>query len=148
MKTYETDLNDEVLELLIDMSRDWENERSCHGYRANTREDIEDNRIFLAKEDGKVIGYLFGKAERSENMSSIMPEDTPYFEVEEIYVVPDMRSKGVGSRLFHCAEEAVRDEAEFIVLSTATKNWKAVFHFYIDELDMTFWNARLFKKIK
>jgi len=36
---------------------------------------------------------------------------------------------------------------EFIMLSTATKNYKSILHFYIDELGMDFWNARLFKKI-
>ena len=33
------------------------------------------------------------------------------------------------------------------MLSTATKNWRAILHFYIDELDMRFWNARLFRRI-
>jgi hypothetical protein len=33
------------------------------------------------------------------------------------------------------------------MLSTATKNWKAIFHFYLDELGMKFWSARLFKKV-
>jgi len=50
--------------------------------------------------------------------------------------------------LFRYAEESVKSETEYMVLSTATKNWKAIFHFYLDELDMTFWSARLFKKIK
>lgn len=30
---------------------------------------------------------------------------------------------------------------------SATRNWKAILHFYIEELGMEFWNARLFKKI-
>lgn len=45
-------------------------------------------------------------------------------------------------------ENTVKPEAEYMVLSTATKNWKAIFHFYLDELDMQFWSARLFKKIR
>ena len=90
---------------------------------------------------------LFGKVYPSKSMKSIMPEGTPYFEVEELYVVPKKRSQGIGEKLFKYAENAVKDEAEYMVLSTATKNWKAIFHFYIDELDMTFWSARLFKKI-
>ena len=77
-----------------------------------------------------------------------MPEGTPCFEVEELYVVPEKRSQGIGAKLFRYAEEAVKPEADYIVLSTATKNWKAIFHFYLDELDMTFWSARLFRKIE
>ena len=77
-----------------------------------------------------------------------MPEGTSCFEIEEIYVIPSRRSAGIGKALFEFAAHAVREEAEFIILSTATKNWKAIFHFYLDELDMTFWNARLFRKIR
>ena len=93
------------------------------------------------------MGYLFGKVYKSEQMKSIMPEATPYFEVEELYVVPERRSQGIGEKLFRFVENTVKTEAEYMVLSTATKNWKAIFHFYLDELDMTFWSARLFKKI-
>ena len=76
-----------------------------------------------------------------------MAENTPFFEVEELYVIPEMRSHGVGRTLFRYAETAVRGDADFMVLSTATRNWKAILHFYLEELGMEFWNARLFKKI-
>ncbi len=148
MTIQETTLTDDVLSQLIRFSEDWAAEESCWGYRANTVSDIEGNRIFMASEDDRPIGYLFGKMEHSENMKSIMPEGTPYFEVEELYVVPQCRSKGIGSALFDYAMKSVSEEAEFMVLSTATKNWKAIFHFYIDELGMDFWSARLFKRIR
>ena len=148
MTIREVNLDDEVLERLIRLSEDWAAENSCYGYRPNDRTDIEGNRIFLAEEDGAVTGYLLGKVCQSEQMKSIMPEGTPYFEVEELYVVPEKRSRGIGAILFRYAEEAVKPDAEYMVLSTATKNWKAIFHFYLDELDMTFWSARLFRKIE
>ena len=147
MKIYESDKDERVINRLIEFSRDWESENSCYGYRANRREDIEGNRIFLAEENGTVAGYLFGHVFRSENMRSIMPEGTACFEVEELYVIPSLRSQGIGQALFSFASEAVRSEAEFMILSTATKNWKAVFHFYLDELGMEFWSARLYKRI-
>ena len=141
-------LDDEVLSVLIRFSIDWAAEKSCFGYRANKRSDIEGNRIFLAEDEGKAIGYLFGKTTTSHNMQSIMPEGTSCFEVEELYVLPSTRSQGIGSELFRFAEESVCKDAEYITLGTATKNWKSIFHFYIDELGMEFWSARLFKKIR
>ena len=144
----EVKLNASVLSQLIRFSEDWAAEKSCYGYRANDKSDIDGNRIFYALENKKVVGYLFGKVYKSENMQAIMPKGTPYFEVEELYVIPEMRSRGIGQELFKYVEQAVKDEAEYMVLSTATKNWKAIFHFYIDELDMQFWSARLFKKIE
>ena len=147
MMIHEVNLNEEVLDQLMRFSEDWAAEDSCYGYRPNEKSDIEGNRIFFAEDGNTVIGYLFGKVCQSEQMKSIMPEGTPYFEVEELYVVPGRRSQGIGAKLFKYTEEAVKSEAEYMVLSTATKNWKAIFHFYLDELDMTFWSARLFKRI-
>ena len=143
----ETPLTDGVVSRLIALSEDWASEQSCCGYRANRREYIEGNRIFLAEEGDRVIGYLFGHAFRSENMRSIMPEGSACFEVEELYVVPGCRSRGVGAALFRHAERAVGGEAEYMVLSTAVRNWRAIFRFYLDELDMKFWSARLYKRI-
>ena len=148
MTIREADLDERTLAVLIGFSEDWAAEKSCFGYRPNEKSDIEGNRIFLAEEDGRAVGYLFGKVYPSKQMQSIMPEGTPYFEVEELYVAPERRSRGIGMKLFSYAEEAVKAKAEYMVLSTATKNWKAVFHFYLDELDMTFWSARLFRKIR
>lgn len=76
-----------------------------------------------------------------------MTEGTPFFEVEEIYIVPAMRSKGIGAELFRFAENLVWEEADYVLLSTATRNWRAILHFYIDELGMEFWSARLFKPL-
>ena len=130
MTIREAVLDEKTLAVLIGFSEDWAAENSCFGYRPNEKSD------------------MFGKVYPSKQMQSIMPEGTPYFEVEELYVVPERRSRGIGMKLFRYVEEAVKAEAEYMVLSTATKNWKAVFHFYLDELDMTFWSARLFKKIE
>ncbi|MDY6324077.1 MAG: GNAT family N-acetyltransferase [Catonella sp.] len=147
MEISEVKLTESVINILIRLSKDWEAENSCHGYRANDKSDIEGNRVFLARENNNVIGYLFGNIFESENMRSVMPKGTSCFEVEELYVIPEKRSLGVGTALFKYAENAVKDEAEYIVLSTATKNWKAIFHFYLEELGMEFWSARLYRKI-
>ena len=140
---------DEVLqEKLISMSADWEAEQSTYGYRKNDRSDIEPNRIFLAQEGDCLLGYLFGRRELAKNASSVMADGTVFFEIEELYVVPEQRSRGVGRALYRHVEEVVRSEGmEYILLSTATKNYKSILHFYIDELGMDFWSARLFKRI-
>lgn len=145
----EAALSPELLETLIALSADWEAEGSCHGYRKNTAADIEGNRVFLLERetDGAVLGYLFGHAEKAKNSSSVMPDGTPFFEVEELYVKPAFRGRGWGAALFRAAEEALRGEADYLMLSTATKNWRAILHFYLEELDMRFWSARLFKKL-
>lgn len=148
MNIYETQLSDRLLEKLIAMSGDWEAENSTYGYRRNDRSDIEGNRIFLAEQDGEILGYLLAHGEKSERASSIMPDGTPYFEIEELYVVPSHRSEGIGKALFRFGEQKAKEKGiGFIMLNTATKNYKSILRFYIDELGMDFWSARLFKKV-
>lgn len=148
MRVYEADWSEELERGLIRLSRDWEAEDSCRGYRANTHEDLAGRRVFLAEEDGQILGYLFGLRETAEKKSTVMDAVTPYFEIEEIYVRPERRSQGIGRSLFAFAEETIRSEGlRFLMLSTATKNARAILHFYLDELGMTFWSARLFKKL-
>ncbi|MBQ8383287.1 MAG: GNAT family N-acetyltransferase [Clostridia bacterium] len=148
MEIFETQLTDELLPKLLAMSADWEAEQSTYGYYQNDRSDIEGNRIFLATENGTVVGYLFGRETRAERSRSIMPDGTLYFEIEELYVPPVYRSRGIGRALFAFAETKIKqDGIEFILLSTATKNYKAILHFYIDEMGMDFWSARLYKQL-
>lgn len=143
----EVSLSDPMIETLITLSADWEAENNCRGYRKNGRGNLEGNRIFVAEESGEIIGYLFGKLEKSKDQGAVVPDGTDYFEVEELYVKPACRSHGVGSALFRYVEEQVRPEAEYLMLGTATKDHRAILHFYIDELGMEFWSARLFKKL-
>lgn len=142
----ETKLSEEVLEELISMSIDWEKENSCHGYRRNQKEDIQGNRIFLAKDGDEILGYLFGYEEVQEKHSSVIEEGKKCFEVMEIYVKPEYRDKGVGRKLFEYMEEKV--DVDYLTLSTATKNYRAILRFYIEYLGLDFWSARLFKKMK
>lgn len=147
MQIYETTLTEEVLARLIELSVDWTNENSCYGYRPNDKSDIDGKSIFVAEDAGVIIAYLFGQMVQPEKPTAAMPEGTPYFEINELYVIPERRSQGIGGKLFRFAEETMKPEADYLVLSTATKNWKAILHFYLEEMDMTFWSARLFKKI-
>ena len=76
-----------------------------------------------------------------------MKDGTAYFEIEELYILPQYRCMGLGKLLFQHVEKIVSNEVEYIMLSTATKNWKAILHFYIEELGMEFWSARLYKRV-
>ena len=145
---YEALLTEEVISELIRMSREWEEKNNTYGYYANSEDDIEGRRVFIAERDGRIVGYLFGMTEKEEKGSSIIKAGTSYFEIEELYVIPEMRSQGLGKKLFSFAEDAVSDEAEYVILSMAAKNWKPLLHFYMDEVGMEFWNARLFRRIR
>ncbi|MBQ9324505.1 MAG: GNAT family N-acetyltransferase [Clostridia bacterium] len=143
----ETALTPEVTDELLRMSEDWEKENSCHGYRKNAETDIAGKRIFTACSGAQIIGYLLGHGEKTDKPSSMIPQGETVFEVDELYVCPAFRGQGVGAQLFQYAEQAVLDEASFLTLTAASRNGKAILHFYLEEMGMTFWSARLFKPL-
>ena len=141
--------NQNDINRLIELSQAWAAENSCYGYVANEADEFNGKRIFVAEDDTGIVGYLFGHAAKAKNMHSLMPAGTPYFEIDELYVLPALRSRGVGKGLFAFAENRlVRDGVPFLVLTTATKDHASVMRFYTEKAGMTPWSATLFKKIQ
>lgn len=148
MKLFEIGDNSTIINDIVSLSQQWENEDISNGYLHNELTDIVGNRIFVAVEENETLGYLFGKMKQAENISSIIPDNAKYFEIEEFYVKKDFRSQGIGRQLFDFVENQVKiDGSEYLFLNSATKNYKAVLRFYIDVVDMNFACADLFKKI-
>ena len=132
---------------LLELSLMWEKEDSCYGYHANTEDDLKD-RYILAAYDDELIAYVFGKEEVQDKQTSVIDKNMHYFEIEELYVHPSYRSRGIGKQLMETLEKELKKKGlRMMVLSTATKNWKAIMHFYIDEIEMNFWSARLYKHL-
>ena len=134
---------------MVQMSGDWENENSCWGYRKNEEASLSGFRIFVAETGGVIIGYLFGATQTSKGMSAVIPDDRAYFEIEELYMKPAYRSQGIGRALMNYLEDILlAEKIDHIFLSTAIKDYKRILHFYIEEMGMSFWSARLFREIK
>ena len=136
---------------LIEMSGEWESEFSTFGYLKNEAKDLENQRLIIAIDTStkKPVGYLYGHKYKTMNASATIPKNSNVFELEEIYVKKMYRSRGVGTLMFNAIEEKLKNEnIDYITLTTATKDYKKILHFYIEELGMTFWHARLFKDLK
>lgn len=106
-------------------------------------------RAFGAYEGGELVGYLLSSSFNTERPYSMAPDvGTPCWEIEELYISPAYRSRGIGRALYeHASLAAKRAGAEYLFLSTSTKDYRRILHFYIDELGMEFWTARLFKRL-
>ncbi len=138
----------ESINKITKLSKEWESENLTFGYCSNDKEDIIGNDLFIACLGDEIIGYLFGKCVVLDETITPIVKGDRCFVIEEIFVKKEYRCQGVGKAIFEYAENYYKKTIDYITLSTATKNYKSILHFYIDELDMSFWSAKLFKKIQ
>ena len=141
---------DEVVEQLIELSSIWCKEDISNGLIPNTKEDLKEP-CYIATKDNKIVGYIFGHYYNNEKKVSIENGSIPVgeycFDIDELYVIKEYRSQGLGKKLFLAIEEEVKDNTKYITLGTSTRDYRKILHFYIEEVDMTFHSAFLFKKL-
>lgn len=141
------ELDDRNIKAVIALSKEWESEDLTYGYCANNKNDLIGNDLFLAYLNNEIVGYLFGKCSVLNEAITPIDKGSKCFDINEIYVKEKYRSQGIGKALFEYTENYHKQNIDYITLSTATKNYKSILHFYIEKMDMSFWSAKLFKKI-
>ena len=142
-------LDPQITEQLLEMSKIWEEEDITYGYVRNDVSELEGKTILGAYNNGKMVGYLFGKIETQKGRNAILKEGTRFFEVDEIFVLKHYRGMGIGKSMFSYLEEMLKEqEVEYVFLSKATKDTKRILNFYLNEVDMETHYIRLFKKVQ
>lgn len=139
-------LDNNTVKELIALSKKWQDEDCSWGIIANTEEDLKEP-IFVAIDNDHIVGYIFGHYYIDETKNAYINIGDKCFMIDEIYVLPSYRNKGVGKKLFKLMETHVKKSCQYLKLIVPTKNYKSILHFYIDELDMDFYIASLIKKI-
>ena len=137
-------LDDATIKNLIELSKKWQSEDCSYGIVANTKEDLKEP-LWVATETDEIVGYIFGHYYNTENKTSYIEIGSKCFMVDELYVLPKYRNQGIGKELFRLLEGEVKKSCDYITLSTSTKNYKKILHFYVEELDMSFHSAFLIK---
>lgn len=138
------ELDTKTIQDLIELSKKWKDEDCSYGMVVNTEQDIKEP-LCVAVNDDEIIGYIFGHYYTKENKTSYIDAGSKCFMVDELYVLPEYRNQGIGRNLFELLENKIKDTCRYITLSTSTKNYKKILHFYVDELDMDFHSAFLIK---
>ena len=133
-----------LVDELIALSAEWAGERSCAGYYANDADEYFDKELYVARADGKTVGYALGHIKTLEDKTSYNAVGEKAFELDELFVTEAFRGKGIASALFRFAENDVN--VDVIALTAATKHYKALLKLYIEELGMSFNHALLVKR--
>ena len=139
-------LDSNTVKELIELSKKWQDEECSWGIIANTDEDLKEP-VFVAIDNDNIVGYIFGHYYIVENKTSYIEIGKKCFMIDEIYVLPIYRSKGIGKELFKLMETHIKETCDYLTLSTSTKNYKSILHFYVDELDLNFHSAFLIKEM-
>lgn len=139
-------LSEEEISQLIQLSIDWEKEEVTGGLRSNTKDDLH-LPMYLALDNNKIVGYIFGHFYNRETKLWDIEIGTKCFDVDELYVATNYRSQGIGKKLFSLLEEEVKKETQYMTLGTSTYDYRRIFKFYISEVGMSFHSALFLKKI-
>ena len=141
------ELTDALAAQLIELSALWVEEDCSWGMVVNTREDLKEP-LFVARDGDMIVGYAFGHCYTQEKRTSGIPAGSRCFDVDELYVLPQYRSGGIGGELYRRLREEAAREADYITLVTSTKDYRRIMKFYVEELGMDFHDAFLFQRIK
>lgn len=84
----------------------------------------------------------------TKKKNSFRDEGDRFYEITELYVLPEFRSRAIGRAMFGLAEEKAKKEGiEHIFITTSTNDYRRVLEFYVDRCGMSFWSATLDKKL-
>lgn len=140
-------IDDHTAKQLIELSQKWADEGCCWGIVANSADDLSEPMV-VAQDGESIVAYAFGHYYVQERGTSYIDAGKCCFSLDELYVIPEYRGQGIGSRIYRMLEEHVRKKCSYITLTTPTKDFRSVLNLYLDELEMDFVSAFLIKNVE
>lgn len=123
---------DEILQL----ERQWGQENITHYFVCSSRETVIDYLehfpvyFFVAENNEGIVGYINGFAPFNEGGANT-PEEEPCLEIHNIYVKPDFRGRGIGSKLMErLLATAEQNGIQSFLVDSVSTDMDKVINFY------------------
>lgn len=135
---------------IANLQKQWESEAITYGFIADSDDDIlayNRDYFYIALDGENVIGYVTGevKVNDKDNYMNVFPLNTEYLQVNDLYIAPTYRSKGIGVEFITIVEEKSKvNGIEHIFLSSATIDAESVRRFY-EKNGFKIWTTTFFK---
>jgi GNAT superfamily N-acetyltransferase len=130
------------------MQRSWAGEEMAHGFVPATEEQIRASLgpfCLVAIEDCQAVGFV-SAVRRDGEATAVMPAG-PYLEIEHLYVVPELRRRGIGKALIdRVLAEAKALGIQHASMYSAVKDLRRVMRFY-EQAGFESWYVRMFRKL-
>ncbi len=137
------------LKSLSVLSKMFVEENCCNNILETSEEEFLQKTVVVACENDKIVGYLYGSQKKQEKTTSYLNANEWYYEIKEIYILPEFRNLGIGEKMVKFIEEyAKQKECKAIELCAVSKNYNLLLNFYINKLNMKFISAFLVKPIE
>jgi len=139
--------NNNYLNNLLALSKDWAEEKCCSSYHANVVEDFLGKNIFVAIFEEQIIAYALGQIKVLKSRTSYNEVAEKSFELDEFYVSKDFRDQGIGKKLYQYLELSIKEKVDLIRTIAISNQYNELLNFYIDQLGLSFNHALLVKRL-
>lgn len=133
---------------LCQLHRQWFEEGSFYGF-VQSQEQIETalgSYFLVAEVNSEIVGFIYGSICVSET-TAVMAAGESYLEIDSLYVIPQLRQQGIGSRLIkQLLAQAKQNGVPYAALFSSNKDIRSILRFY-EKHDFQSWYVRMFQKL-
>ena len=130
------------------LQQKWSEEDNTHGFVPENQQQIENalDSYLVAEVGGSIVGFISGAVRTSEG-TAVIPAGESYFDVDNLYVMPEFRNRGVGSSLItRRLAQAKQQGVSYALVYSAAKNIEEIVKFY-ERHNFQSWYVQMFRKL-
>jgi GNAT superfamily N-acetyltransferase len=122
----------EDIPAVVELAATWAAEGNTYGQvplSAHTAQSWLGGNFWVAEHDAVVVGFAY--ASTQTDPLSVIPAGEPHLKLEELYVLPSHRGRGVGGRLVErVLTEAAAHGVRHAWVYSSAKEWPRIVDFY------------------